>query len=107
MSNTVYAEEALNCNIGPAHKSIGETDWLVYSCGNETTLVFVSDKGSAAFPFVFTMMVQEDLLLTTGQGNGSKEATAKTYEVLKKYTLQELASLIEETKKVRETDQSP
>jgi len=49
-SETPFAE-TLKCDIGPLNKSYGGTPWLVYSCNDEQTLVFVSERGSPASPF--------------------------------------------------------
>lgn len=93
-------QQALNCNIGPARKTYGKTPWLVYSCIDNKTVVVVSDTGSPAMPFYFTFYVKDGGYRLTGEGTGSKEATAAAFEELKLLTAQDITELLERTRKV-------
>src|SRR6478609_5817752 len=71
----------LNCDMGPLHKTYGETAWLVYACNDARSVVIVSDEGSPAFPFVFMLYVKpgEDVQVH-GEGTGKESATRAAYD---------------------------
>jgi len=49
----------LNCNIGPVAKTYGRTQWLVYSCDDDRSVVIVSASGNPATPAYFMFSPRE------------------------------------------------
>lgn len=92
-------QQPLNCDTGPVNKAYGKTQWLVYSCNDNKTVVLVSAPGSPATPFVFTFYSKESGYQLHGEGTGHKEATAAAFNELKALSEQDIATLIEQTKK--------
>jgi hypothetical protein len=90
-------QKSLNCNIGPAKKNYGNTPWLVYSCTDHSTVVVVSDTGSPAMPFYFTFYLKDGSYQLTGEGTGSKEATAAAFKDLGKLSETDIKKLIADT----------
>lgn len=72
----------LECNIGPIEKSFGRSNWLVYSCNDEDSLVVVSAKGNPAMPFYFFIGRRDGTRSLRGEGNASKESTSAAFEEL-------------------------
>ncbi len=89
----------LNCMTGPLTKTFGSTDWLVYSCDNNRTVIFVTAPGSRASPFYFRLSPDKDGYHLTGEGTGNQEATDAAYEDLSKLSEQDIAALIAEARK--------
>ena len=87
----------LNCKIGPVEKTYGTSKWLVYSCGDGLSLVFVSAPGSAAFPFYFFRMKGE----LHGEGTGDKKATDAAFAEIKKLDDEDASALVHSTQTVR------
>jgi hypothetical protein len=98
ISSFGFAEpKKLNCEVGPITKTFGGSNWLVYSCGDFQSVIFVTAPGSPAMPFVF---IHADGKLQ-GEGNGKKEFTGPAYAELKQLSESQIKQLIEETKKVK------
>lgn len=97
----VGAQEApkLNCDVGPVTKKYGGTDWLVYSCDDKKSLAMVTAPGSPASPFYFFYAYSGNGYHLYGEGTGNKQMTDKTYEDLKRLSEDQIAALVEETKK--------
>lgn len=97
---SVSAEEraSLDCHVGPVQKTFGKTEWSVYSCNDDRSVVFVAAAGSPAAPFVFIFAAQPTGYRLHGEGTGRKEATAAAYEDLKELSDNEVTALVEETK---------
>jgi len=96
----VSKRPSLNCDIGPVNKTYGGTQWLVYSCDDNRTLVIVSAPGSPAMFYVFTFYAREKGYQLSGEGNGSKEATAAAFDELKVLSERDIKALIGQTKNV-------
>jgi len=86
------------CAAGPLYKDYGNTQWLVYSCDDSRTLVFVSAPGSAAAPYYFKLAADRTL---TGQGSGYKPAQDAAYTDIKGLSERDINDLIEQTKKLK------
>ena len=86
------------CELGPVTRTYGQSDWLVYSCSDEQSLVFVSAPGNAAMPFVFISTPTADGYRLYGEGSGSQDATRPAYEDLTRMTEEERDALLTETK---------
>ena len=88
----------LECAIGPIDKSYGGTNWLVYSCNDDKSIVIVSGPGNPAGPFYFMLYPKAGAYALRGEGNGSKVASAAAYHDLEKLSETEISKLITETK---------
>jgi len=89
----------LQCDIGPATKSFGKTQWRVFSCNDHRTVVIVSAPGNPAMPYYFIFSPRNDGYHLSGEGNARKEATAAAFEELKRPTETDIIALIVETKR--------
>ncbi|MGH6979353.1 hypothetical protein D3C86_1565170 [compost metagenome] len=92
--------EPMKCEVGPVSKAYGGSEWLVYGCTDDRTLVFVSAPGSPAMPFWFMSTPSEDGYRLYGEGNGSQDATRPAYDELTKMTEVERDALLTQTKAV-------
>ena len=102
LSQSLLAEQsAMKCEIGPLKKVYGKTNWLVYSCTDDKTLVIVSDTGSPAMPFYFTFYIKNGSYTLSGEGTGNKAATDAAYNQLSKLKNNEISALIKQTKNVK------
>ena len=90
---------SLQCEGGPLHKNYGGTPWLVYSCSDSKTLVVVSDAGNPASPFYFVFFPKDGQYGMSGEGNGSKSASAAAFEDLKKLSTTDILEMLQETRK--------
>lgn len=90
--------ESLQCDVGPVTKTYGGSEWLVYSCSDEHSLVFVSAPGSPAMPFYFLSTPAPDGYRLVGEGNGSQEATRPAYEELSRMTEDQRQALLADTR---------
>ena len=102
VGNSLHAEQApMKCETGPVKKEYGKTNWLVYSCTDNKTLVIVSDTGNPAMPFYFTFFLKNGSYNLTGEGTGSKEATGPAFKDLSQLKDKDISALINETKNVK------
>lgn len=97
-STAAVAEDDLKCETGPAHKTYGGTDWIVYSCSDEKTVIFVSAPESKAAPFYFTLLMIEKKYELHGEGSGNRTYTEAAYEELKKLSGIDILALLAETR---------
>ncbi len=95
----VSKPQPLKCDIGPVSKTYGKTQWLVYSCDDNRSLVFVSAPGNPATPFYFRLSPHEKEYRLTGEGTGSKDATSAAFDELQALSEREIAALIDQTKR--------
>ena len=98
-------EDTFKCTIGPVTKTYGQTQWLVYSCNDDKTLVIVSAPGNPATPFYFTLLPTDAGHRLFGEGTGKKEATAAAFEQLKSLSEDDIANVINETKEAKAPNQ--
>jgi hypothetical protein len=82
------------------HKSYGGSQWLVYSCNDTHSLVFVSAQGSPASPFVFFALVGPKDIKLHGEGTGNKQVTDAAYKELSALTAKDLAALTAQARSV-------
>ena len=87
----------LKCDIGPIAKSYGKTQWLVYSCNDQRTVVFVAAPDNPAMPFYFMIAPGENGSRLWGEGTGRKDATAAAFEEFKFLSQRDSSALIEQT----------
>lgn len=89
------------CATGPIEKTYGGSVWLVASCSDGKSLVFVAKEGSKAAPFEFDMMYSADGWDLTGKGQGDRKATDAAYAELSKITGPQVHALVQETQKIK------
>ena len=102
MTDTAQAQDAkpppLKCETGPVHRQYGGTDWVVYSCNDEQTMVVVSAAGNPAGPFYFLLSRRSGTYAIYGEGNGSKTASKAAGDELSQLSQATLADLLAATK---------
>jgi len=90
----------MTCETGPISRTYGGTDWLIYSCEDHQSLVFVSPQGNPAFPFYFILHPKDGRYQLYGEGNGDKGASDAARDEISRVSQKDVASLIEATKVV-------
>jgi hypothetical protein len=94
------SQPTLTCNVGPLGKTFGQTQWLVYSCNDPSTLIVVSAPGNPASPFYFSFSLEGSSYHLRGEGTGSKPASDAAYSELQALSTSAIRSLVEQTKHV-------
>ena len=79
-------------------KTFGQTQWLVYGCNDDKTLVIVAAPGNPGAPYYFTFLPTDEGHRLFGEGAGKKEATAAASEQLKSLSEDDIGNVIKETK---------
>jgi len=77
-------------------KTYGGTQWLVYSCADGKSVVFVAAANSPASPFYFSLT--PDRLF--GEGTGDTKATDAAYADIHSLSTDDVAELVKETQAV-------
>jgi len=88
--------EGMECKTGPVNKSFGGTNWLVYACNDEKSVVIVSGPGNPAIPFYFSYMYDGKGYRLSGEGAGNKEASEQAYSELSKLNPDQISELYKE-----------
>ena len=101
MSEDSVEKRSPNCDTGPLHKTYGGSQWLVYSCPDNRTVVLISAPGNPAWPFIFAFYVDKKRYRLSGEGAGSQEASAAAFNELKAFSEKDIVTLIEQTKTVQ------
>jgi hypothetical protein len=91
----------LNCALGPAAKTFGGSQWLVYACDDNHSVVVVSAPGSPAMPFFFMFSFGNGRYRLQGEGTGEKVATDAAYKQLSVLTESDIRNLFEEAVRAR------
>ncbi len=105
MSSSALCDETepsrphLECKIGPLTKVYGGTEWLVYSCDDNRSIVIVSAPGSPAAPFYFSYFPEAGGYNLSGEGTGNRAETDLAYKELAALKAKDIALLIAETKR--------
>jgi hypothetical protein len=86
------------CSTGGMSKTFGMTEWLVYSCEDAQTLVFLSAPGSKAYPYYFTVFPQGTEYHLFGEGTGDREATDAAFKEIELVTSTDIHALLAETR---------
>jgi hypothetical protein len=86
-----------SCATGPIEKTYGGSVWLVASCSDGKSLVFVAKNGSKAAPFEFDLTYTGDGYDLAGRGKGDRKATDAAYAELQKLTGTAVRALVAET----------
>jgi hypothetical protein len=90
----------MDCQTGPVDRRFGDTDWIVYSCEDHKSAVFVSKVGNPASPFYFILFPKDGKYELYGEGNGDKQASDKAGDEIAKLSPKEIGALIEATEVV-------
>jgi len=90
----------MSCKTGPVTHEYGGTSWLVYSCSDGQSLVFITAPGNPAMPFYFVSYPKDGQFQLSGEGTGSKTVTDAAYAQLSQMTSAERESILAETKAV-------
>lgn len=93
----IDAKAPESCATGPIVKTYGGSKWLVASCSDGKSLVFVAQEGSAAAPFEFDLTYVSDGYDLAGKGTGDRKATDAAYAELQKLTGPSVRALVQET----------
>jgi hypothetical protein len=88
----------LNCDIGPITRTFGGTQWLVYSCRDNRSVVVFSAPGNPAMPFYFMFSPSGQGYRLVGEGTGQKQFTEAALKDLSKLVEQDILKLVAETK---------
>jgi hypothetical protein len=101
-ANLASAQESrpaqLKCEVGPVTKTYGKSPWLVYSCNDNRSVVFLAGPGNRAAPFYFIMYPDAQGYRIEGEGTGDKAITDAAAADLKLLAKHEIEALIELTK---------
>ena len=89
------------CITGPVEKTYGGTTWLVASCSDGKSLVFVAKEGGKAAPFEFDLTFTGDGYDLSGHGNGDRKYSDAAYADLQKIKAAEVLALIKATQAVK------
>lgn len=89
----------LKCEVGPVIKQYGGTDWRVYSCDDNSSLVIVTAPGNPAAPFYFFYKHSGNGYELHGEGTGDKSLTDAASHDLQSLTDDQIVSLLLETQK--------
>jgi hypothetical protein len=92
------AAKPTECHIGSVIQIYGGSPWDVYSCGDETSLLFVARTNTPAAPFYFVIYLKDGKYQYDGKGTGSKKATDAAYLDLIRLSPADVATLVAETK---------
>jgi hypothetical protein len=84
----------LKCFKGPLKRTYGGGHWLVYACDDGKSLVVVSDKGNAAFPFYFMLSPFSGSYHVDGEGTGNKSASDAAGDELSHLSAAQIEALI-------------
>jgi len=88
------------CITGPVEKTYGGTTWLVVSCSDGKSLVFIAKDGGKAAPFEFDLTFTGDGYDLNGHGDGDRKYTDAAYADLQKIKAADILALIKATQAV-------
>ena len=86
-----------SCAAGPVERTYGGTPWLIVSCSDGKSLVFVAKEGSNAAPFEFDLTYTGDGYDLNGHGGGDRKYTDAAYADLRKIKAADVLALIKAT----------
>ncbi|MGD0192104.1 MAG: hypothetical protein ABSD74_15295 [Rhizomicrobium sp.] len=89
----------IKCSTGPLTKTYGGTKWLVYSCGDHTSLALIAAPGNPGAPFTFTFVHGSTGYDLYGEGKGNRQATDAAYAQLTKLSGDDVRALIAATQR--------
>lgn len=90
--------QPVRCETGPVKRTFGGTEWIVYSCEDQVSLVVVSAEGNPASPFFFHLRPNAESYELVGEGSGDKRASNAAGAELSELGSAKIAALLAETK---------
>jgi hypothetical protein len=90
-------QPSLDCKTGPVSKTYGGTQWLVYSCNDDHSVVATSEQGNPAGPFYFMFYWENGRYRLIGEGTGDKRASDLALADLKLFSEIDIQELRKET----------
>jgi hypothetical protein len=97
---TPFISQPLKCETGPIHRTFGGTEWMVYSCNDQASMVVASAPGNPALPFYFFLKPEAGTYQISGEGAGDQRASRAAGDNLSTLTPADFASLLAATKAV-------
>jgi hypothetical protein len=88
------------CFAGPISKTFGGTDWMIYSCDDQASMVMVAAPGNPASPFIFFISADAGRYHIEGEGTGDKGASQAAGDELSRLPQEKFAALLVETRTV-------
>ncbi len=86
----------MRCFAGPAKRTLGGGDWLVYACDDGRSLVIITAPGNRAAPFYFLVSPKG----IEGEGAGDKQASDAALAELQGLTPAQIDALVAEARAV-------
>jgi hypothetical protein len=91
----------MQCKQGPLPKTIEGSDWNVYACDDQKSVVIAVARVAPQLPFYYFFVTPSSTgVEVVGEGNGSKVVTAPVYEALIKLKSAELAAMVSEARRI-------
>jgi hypothetical protein len=95
------AAPQLQCEQGPLTRNYGGSEWHVYACNDQRSLVVTVIKSTPKLPFFYFFVTPaSDGVQVAGEGNGDRSITASAYNELSRLTPAQVASLVSEARSV-------
>lgn len=88
----------MKCETGPIRRTFGGSEWEVYSCDDQASMVVVSAQGNPASPFYFFLKPTGGVYQITGEGNGDRRASAAAARALESMNSSEFMELLAATR---------
>lgn len=88
----------MKCETGPIRRTFGGSEWEVYSCEDQASMVVISAQGNPASPFYFFLKSTGGVYRITGEGNGDKKASDAAARALESMTSTDFAELLAATR---------
>ena len=96
MGGTATGSE-LSCKQGPITRSFAGSEWHVYACDDQRSVVVTIAKSTPRLPFFyFHVTPLANGVEVVGEGNGEKTLTEPVYKELSKLRPGDVASLVAE-----------
>jgi len=93
-SQPASAKPSFQCYKGPLRRTFAGGPWLVYACDDGKSLVVVTEKGNAAFPFYFLLWPVNGAYHVEGEGAGSKRASDAAGDELSHLSPSQIEALV-------------
>ena len=90
--------QPVRCENRADHETFGATEWIIYSCDDEVSLVVISAQGNPASPFVFHLRRGPQSYQVVGEGNGDEGAGDAAGADLAELSSAEIAALLADIK---------
>jgi hypothetical protein len=94
----------LTCEVGPVDRQYGGSDFSIYSCDDNRSVVAVAKPRSRAFPFYFIVSPHGGEVRLYGEGDGNTDATHAAFDDLNRIKPADVAALVAATKALARAD---